>query len=154
MDNETLLILALFSAFSLQATLSAQGGNEPSHGMEVRVQASPEQPVKPQAVEVTLPIIKPDAVKNQHIGKVISRFEDKGLRIAGIKIVKLNKEEAGQFYKAHRERPFSSPIWLNSCLPARSLSWYWKGTMPSLKTAKSWASQIPKKPLQALSPQI
>ena len=101
-----LFILALLSAFSLQAELSAQGSDQPSHGMEVRVQATPGQPVKPQTEERTLSIIKPDAVKNQHIGNVISRFEDKGLRIAGIKMVKLNKEEAGQFYNIHRERPF------------------------------------------------
>ena len=62
--------------------------------------------VQPQKVERTLSILKPDAVKNRHIGDIISRLEDKGLHIVAIKMVKLNKDQAAQFYKIHKDRPF------------------------------------------------
>ncbi len=58
------------------------------------------------AVEQTLSIIKPDAVQNNHIGEIISRFEQSGLRIAAIKMTTLSKDQAGKFYQVHRDRPF------------------------------------------------
>ncbi|MWV61515.1 nucleoside-diphosphate kinase [Helicobacter saguini] len=57
-------------------------------------------------MEQTLSIIKPDAVKKGVIGKIISRFEDNGLRIAAAKKVQLSKKEAQEFYAVHKERPF------------------------------------------------
>jgi nucleoside-diphosphate kinase len=56
--------------------------------------------------ETTLSIIKPDAVKSNNIGDIISRFEKKGLRPIAMKMVQLTKEKAAQFYAIHRERPF------------------------------------------------
>lgn len=58
------------------------------------------------AIERTLSIIKPDAVAKNVIGEIYSRFEKAGLRIVAAKMVCLSKEEAGQFYAVHRERPF------------------------------------------------
>lgn len=58
------------------------------------------------AVEQTLSIIKPDAVQNNHIGEIISRFEQAGLKIAAIKMTTLSKDQAGKFYNVHRDRPF------------------------------------------------
>lgn len=57
-------------------------------------------------MEQTLSIIKPDAVKKNVIGKIISRFEENGLRIAAAKKVQLSREEAQEFYLVHKERPF------------------------------------------------
>jgi nucleoside-diphosphate kinase len=57
-------------------------------------------------VERTLSILKPDAVRNRHIGDIISRYEDNGLRVVAIKMVKLNPDQAAQFYDIHRDRPF------------------------------------------------
>ncbi|MBI3592362.1 MAG: nucleoside-diphosphate kinase [Nitrospirae bacterium] len=57
-------------------------------------------------MERTLSIIKPDGVKANVIGEVISRFEKNGLRIAAMKKIKLSKEEAKGFYIVHKERPF------------------------------------------------
>jgi nucleoside-diphosphate kinase len=57
-------------------------------------------------VERTLSIIKPDGVEKNIIGKIVDRFESNGLRIAGMKMLKLSAEEAGKFYEVHRERPF------------------------------------------------
>ena len=61
-------------------------------------------------MEQTLSIIKPDAVKKNVIGKIISRFEDNGLRIAAAKKVKLSKHEAQEFYAVHKERPFYNDL--------------------------------------------
>lgn len=54
----------------------------------------------------TLSIIKPDCVSKNVIGKIISRFEEKGLRIAAIKMLHLSEEQAQGFYAVHKERPF------------------------------------------------
>ena len=54
----------------------------------------------------TLSIIKPDCVNKNVIGKIIARFEEKGLRIAAIKMMHLSKEKAQEFYAVHKERPF------------------------------------------------
>ena len=56
--------------------------------------------------ERTLSIIKPDATKRNLIGKIITCFEDKGLRVAAMKLKRLSKEEAEGFYAEHKERPF------------------------------------------------
>ncbi len=57
-------------------------------------------------MEQTLSIIKPDAVKKGVIGKILDRFESNGLRIAATKKIQLTKEQAGEFYAVHKERPF------------------------------------------------
>lgn len=57
-------------------------------------------------MERTLSIIKPDGVKKNIIGDVISRFEKNGLRIAALKKIKLTKDGAKGFYIVHKERPF------------------------------------------------
>jgi nucleoside-diphosphate kinase len=57
-------------------------------------------------MERTLVMIKPDGVQRNLIGKVISIFEEKGLRVVALKKVKLSKEQAKQFYAVHKERPF------------------------------------------------
>jgi len=57
-------------------------------------------------MEQTLSIIKPDAVANNVIGKILSRFEDAGLRIAATKKIQLSRADAEAFYAVHAERPF------------------------------------------------
>ncbi len=57
-------------------------------------------------MERTLSIIKPDAVAKNVIGKIVDRFESNGLRIAAMKKLQLTKEDAGEFYAVHKERPF------------------------------------------------
>ena len=58
------------------------------------------------AVERTLSIIKPDAVAKNVIGKIYSRFESNGLKIAAARMVHLSQADAEGFYAVHRERPF------------------------------------------------
>jgi nucleoside-diphosphate kinase len=58
------------------------------------------------AVERTLSIIKPDAVKKNAIGQIIARFEKAGLRVVAARMMLLSRAEAEGFYAVHRERPF------------------------------------------------
>jgi len=60
--------------------------------------------------ERTLSIIKPDAVQKKHIGEILSRFEKAGLNIIGMKLLHLTKEQAGEFYAIHKERPFFNDL--------------------------------------------
>jgi len=57
-------------------------------------------------MERTLSIVKPDGVKKNLIGEVIKRFEQKGLKIAALRMLKLSKDEAKGFYIVHQDRPF------------------------------------------------
>ena len=57
-------------------------------------------------MENTLSIVKPDGVKKNVIGEVISRFEKNGLKVSALKMLHLSKEEAQKFYIVHKERPF------------------------------------------------
>jgi nucleoside-diphosphate kinase len=62
------------------------------------------------ALEHTLSIIKPGAVRRNIVGQIISRFESSGLRVAAARMLRLNQEQAEQFYAVHRERPFYSEL--------------------------------------------
>ncbi len=58
------------------------------------------------AVERTLSIIKPDAVKKNTIGRILARFEAAGLKIVAARMMHLSRAEAEGFYAVHRGRPF------------------------------------------------
>lgn len=58
------------------------------------------------AVELTLSIIKPDAVARNLIGAILSKFESNGLRIAAAKFVHLRREQLEQIYGAHKGAPY------------------------------------------------
>lgn len=57
-------------------------------------------------MENTLSIVKPDGVRKNVIGEVISRFEKNSLKVSALKMLHLSKEEAQRFYIVHKERPF------------------------------------------------
>lgn len=56
--------------------------------------------------ETTLIILKPDAVQRKLMGRIIARFEDKGLQIAGAKFMRITPELAGRHYAEHQGKPF------------------------------------------------
>lgn len=58
------------------------------------------------AKQQTLSIIKPDAVAKNLIGAINSRFEQAGLKIVALKMIRLSRQQAEGFYAEHKERPF------------------------------------------------
>ena len=58
------------------------------------------------AVERTLSILKPDALQSGVVGKILTKFEEAGLKPVAMKMLQLTQAEAEGFYAVHRERPF------------------------------------------------
>ncbi|NBG67439.1 nucleoside-diphosphate kinase [Acidiluteibacter ferrifornacis] len=58
------------------------------------------------ATNRTFTMIKPDAVEKNYIGGILDKINAAGFRIVAMKYTKLSKEEAGEFYAVHSERPF------------------------------------------------
>jgi nucleoside-diphosphate kinase len=58
----------------------------------------------------TLAIIKPDSVRNNKIGEIITKITEAGFKIKALKMVRLTKESAGGFYEVHKERPFYNDL--------------------------------------------
>jgi len=61
-------------------------------------------------LERTLIIIKPDAVQRGLIGQIITRFENRGLRVIGMKFMQVSRELAEKHYAEHKERPFFAKL--------------------------------------------
>ncbi len=57
-------------------------------------------------MERTFAMIKPDATERGLAGKIISRIEEEGFRIVGMRLVRMTRAEAEGFYAVHKERPF------------------------------------------------
>ena len=62
------------------------------------------------ALEQTLSIIKPDGVRRNLVGKILSRFEENNLSIVATKMIHMTISVAEGFYAVHRERPFFSEL--------------------------------------------
>jgi len=58
------------------------------------------------AIESTLVIVKPDAVQRGLIGEVIDRLERKGLRVAELRLTRIERELAERHYGEHADKPF------------------------------------------------
>jgi nucleoside-diphosphate kinase len=56
--------------------------------------------------KITFTMIKPDAVANGHIGKIIDHIIQKGYKLVAMRYMQLSESKAGEFYDIHRERPF------------------------------------------------
>ena len=61
-------------------------------------------------MELTLSIIKPDAVAKSVIGQIYTRFEQAGLNIVAAKMAQLSREQAEGFYAVHKARPFFNDL--------------------------------------------
>lgn len=57
-------------------------------------------------MERTLIIFKPDAMNRMLVGRILTRFEDKGLRVVGMKLQKTPRTQVEKHYEVHKERPF------------------------------------------------
>jgi nucleoside-diphosphate kinase len=60
--------------------------------------------------ERTFAIIKPDAVRARAAGRILSRIEEAGFTIRGLRLIQLTRREAEGFYAVHRERPFFASL--------------------------------------------
>src|SRR3954453_9007064 len=56
--------------------------------------------------ERTLVLVKPDGLQRQLVGRILSRYEDRGLKVVGLKLVRVDRELAQRHYAAHRGKPF------------------------------------------------
>jgi nucleoside-diphosphate kinase len=57
-------------------------------------------------IERTLVLVKPDGVQRQLTGRILARYEERGLKVVGLKLVTVDRVLAERHYAAHRERPF------------------------------------------------
>jgi nucleoside-diphosphate kinase len=57
-------------------------------------------------MESTLLFIKPDGVKRKIVGEILKKFESSGYKIANMRMVRLTKEKAEEFYSIHKEKSF------------------------------------------------
>ena len=62
------------------------------------------------AIEKTLSIIKPDAVKRNLIGNIINKIEEQDLVPIEMKMLKLSENESSKFYEIHKEKPFFTQL--------------------------------------------
>ena len=104
------------------------------------------------AVERTLAIVKPDAVKRGLTGDILSRIHAAKFQIVAIKSVQLSRTEAEGFYVVHRERPFfkelvefmSSGKSVAMVLEAEAAIAKWRETMGATDPAKAAPGTIRK----------
>jgi len=93
----------------------------------------------------TFAIIKPDAVRAQHSGRILARIEAEGFAVRGLRMIHMSKAEAEGFYHVHRERPFfggltdfmSSGPCVVLCLEAADAIKKWRDLMGATDPAKA-----------------
>jgi nucleoside-diphosphate kinase len=56
--------------------------------------------------ERTLVLIKPDGVQRQLVGRILARYEERGLKLVGLKLMRVDRSLAERHYAVHREKPF------------------------------------------------
>lgn len=56
--------------------------------------------------ERTLVLVKPDGVQRLLVGRILGRFEERGLKLVGLKLVQVDRDLAERHYAIHREKPF------------------------------------------------
>jgi len=61
-------------------------------------------------MERTYVMVKPDGVQRQLVGEIISRFEKKGLKIVGLKLMQIPRSLAEEHYGEHKGKPFFAPL--------------------------------------------
>jgi nucleoside-diphosphate kinase len=104
------------------------------------------------AVERTLAIIKPDAVARGLAGDIIKRIEGAGLKVRGMRLMRLTRAQAESFYEVHKARPFYSSLceYMSSgavvvaALEAEGAIARWRELMGATDPAKAAAGTIRK----------
>ena len=102
--------------------------------------------------ERTFAIIKPDAIKAGFAGRILTRIQEAGFSVRGMRLTHLSKREAEGFYAVHRERPFfgsltdfmSSGPCVLLCLEAPDAIKKWRALMGATDPAKADAGTLRK----------
>jgi nucleoside-diphosphate kinase len=61
-------------------------------------------------MQQTLIVLKPDAVQRQLVGRIVGRFEQKGLKLVGLKMLQVSQDLARRMYSVHEGKPFYEPL--------------------------------------------
>ena len=77
-------------------------------------------------MQQTLILLKPDCVQRRLIGEVIRRFERKGLRLVGMKLLQASRELAEKHYAVHKGKPFYDSL-LKFILAGPTVAMVWEG---------------------------
>ena len=77
-------------------------------------------------MQQTLLLIKPDGVQRRLVGEIIGRFERKGLRLAGLKLVQASKALAEKHYAVHKGKPFYESL-LQFLTGGPTVAMVWEG---------------------------
>ncbi len=77
-------------------------------------------------MEQTLILLKPDCIHRRLVGTILQRFEQKGLRLVGMKLVQASRDLAEKHYAVHRERPFYESL-LRFLTSGPTVALVWEG---------------------------
>jgi nucleoside-diphosphate kinase len=77
-------------------------------------------------MERTFIAIKPDGVQRGHIGEIVARFEKKGFKLQGLKLMQVTREMAENHYGEHKEKPFFSGL-VNFITSGPIVAMVWEG---------------------------
>ena len=77
-------------------------------------------------MQQTLILLKPDCVQRRLIGAIIQRFEQKGLRLAGLKLVQASRDLAEKHYAVHKGKPFYDSL-LTFLTSGPTVAMVWEG---------------------------
>jgi nucleoside-diphosphate kinase len=77
-------------------------------------------------MERTFIMVKPDGVERRLVGEIVRRFEQKGLRLVGMKLLLPGRELAENHYAVHRERPFFQDL-VNFITSGPVVAMVWEG---------------------------
>lgn len=77
-------------------------------------------------IQKSFVMMKPDAVARRLIGKILSRFEEKGLQVVAVKLIKINEDLAKTHYGEHSDKPFFNDL-VNYITSSPSLAMVIKG---------------------------
>ena len=77
-------------------------------------------------MQQTLILLKPDCVHRRLVGAIVQRFEQKGLRLAGLKLVQAGRELAEKHYAVHKGKPFYESL-LTFLTAGPTVAMVWEG---------------------------
>lgn len=78
-------------------------------------------------MERTYVMVKPDGVQRHLTGEIVRRFESRGLRLVGMKLMRVSRDLAEKHYAVHRERPFFGEL-VNFITSGPVVAMVWEGT--------------------------